>query len=235
MTIYQLYLESGPMRKKTMVHILELLGCIANGPTTEEALAKTPTAIRAYLRFLKRHGEEVNPEEEIEIRVAEHITEGSWLGNGDPAVLFAPDRELLTREELEKYIRRLEWSRAEIVELVRDLSEAELETKPARGRSIKSILEHIFGAEYSYVRHFGKLDGIQGPGSNIRRSKEELLAWMAVVRASEIKKLRTLLDQPPGELDVRSKYAHNSRRGIRRLLEHEWEHLVELRERLEVE
>jgi predicted RNase H-like HicB family nuclease/uncharacterized damage-inducible protein DinB len=235
MTIYQLYLESGPMRKKTMVHVLDLLGCIANGPTTEEALARTPQAIRTYLRFLQRHGEAVDPEEEIETRVAEHITEGTWLGNGDPAILFAPDRELLTQEDLEKYLRRLAWSRAEIVDLVSGLSEEEMEEKPPRGRSIKAILEHIFGAEYSYVRHFGKLEGIQGPGSHIRRSKEELLAWMAVVRASEIKKLRTLLDQPLGDPDVRSKYAHNSRRAIRRLLEHEWEHLMELRERLQVE
>jgi predicted RNase H-like HicB family nuclease/uncharacterized damage-inducible protein DinB len=235
MTIYHLYLESGPMRKKTMVHVLDLLGCIANGPTTEEALARTPQAIRTYLRFLQRHGEAVDPEEEIETRVVEHITEGTWLGNGDPAILFAPDRELLTQEDLEKYLRRLAWSRAEIVDLVSGLSEEEMEERPPRGRSIKGILEHIFGAEYSYVRHFGKLEGIQGPGSHIRRSKEELLAWMAVVRASEIKKLRTLLDQPSGDPSVRSKYAHNSRRAIRRLLEHEWEHLMELKERLQIE
>ncbi len=235
MTTYQVYLESGPMHKKTMVHVLDLLGCIANGPTTEEALARTPQAIRSYLRFLRRHGEKVNPEEEIETRVAEHITEGTWLGNGDPAILFAPDREPLTREGLETYLRRLEWSRAEIIELVSDLGEEQMEEKPPRGRSIKAILEHVFAAEYSYVRHFGKLDGIQGPGSNIRRSKEELLAWMAIVRASELKKLRALLDQPPEESDVRSKYASNTRRSMRRLLEHEWEHLAELRERLQVE
>ena len=48
---YALYLESGPRRRKTMVHVLELLGCIAQGPTTEKALAATPEAIRAYLRF----------------------------------------------------------------------------------------------------------------------------------------------------------------------------------------
>lgn len=217
-----------------MVHVLDLPGCIANGPTTEDALARTPEAIRAYLRFLRRHGEDINPEEEIETQVAEHITEGSWLGNGDPSILFAPDREPLTPEDLEKYIRRLEWSRAEIVELVSDLSQEQIEEKPPRGRSIKDILEHIFGAEYGYVRHFGKLDGIQGPGRDVQRSKGELLAWMAVLRASEIKKLRTILDQPPGE-EVRSKYAHNTRRAMRRLLEHEWEHLAELKERLGVE
>ena len=53
MQTYRLYLESGPKKKKTMVHVLELLGCIAKGPITDEALSSTPGAIRAYLRFLK--------------------------------------------------------------------------------------------------------------------------------------------------------------------------------------
>ena len=55
MQTYKLYLESGPKKKKTMVHVLDLVGCIAKGPTTDEALNRTPEAIRAYLRFLKRH------------------------------------------------------------------------------------------------------------------------------------------------------------------------------------
>lgn len=58
---YALYLESGPRRRKTMVHVLDLLGCIAQGPTTEAALEATSAAIRAYLRFLQRHGEAVKP------------------------------------------------------------------------------------------------------------------------------------------------------------------------------
>jgi predicted RNase H-like HicB family nuclease len=41
-----------------MVHFLELLGCIATGPTTEEALDRTPATIRDFLQFLQRHGEQ---------------------------------------------------------------------------------------------------------------------------------------------------------------------------------
>lgn len=71
MTEYRLYLESGPRRRKTMVHVLELLGCVATGPTTEEALAATPDVIRAYLRFLGRSGEAVEPEGPFSTAVAE--------------------------------------------------------------------------------------------------------------------------------------------------------------------
>jgi predicted RNase H-like HicB family nuclease len=54
---FNLYLESGPRRRKTMVHVLALPGCIATGPTTEEAIENVPSGIRARLEFLRRHGE----------------------------------------------------------------------------------------------------------------------------------------------------------------------------------
>ena len=56
---YGLYLESGPRRQKTMVHVPDLLGCMAVGPTTEAALAVTPDAIRAYLESLRKDGEPI--------------------------------------------------------------------------------------------------------------------------------------------------------------------------------
>ena len=39
MTTYALYLESGPQRRKTTAHALDLLGGVAVGPTTDAALA----------------------------------------------------------------------------------------------------------------------------------------------------------------------------------------------------
>ena len=61
MITYNLYLESGPRQRKTMVHVLDLLGCVVAGGTTQEALDVTPDAIKAYLSFLHRHGEPVDP------------------------------------------------------------------------------------------------------------------------------------------------------------------------------
>ena len=46
MITYDIYLESGPRHKTTMVHVLGLLGCIATGRTTGQALTATPDAIR---------------------------------------------------------------------------------------------------------------------------------------------------------------------------------------------
>src|SRR3970282_168094 len=54
---FDLYLGSGPRRRRTMVHALALRACIARAPTTEEAIENAPPAIRARLEFLRRHGE----------------------------------------------------------------------------------------------------------------------------------------------------------------------------------
>src|ERR687885_2042169 len=114
MTTYALYLESGPRRRKTMVHVLDLLGCVAVGPTTEEAIEATPDAIRAYRRFLRRHGEPVDPDAPVETQVAEHVTKGEWLGNGSPYLVFGPDLEPVTDEEVETYLRRFASLREEL-------------------------------------------------------------------------------------------------------------------------
>ena len=49
MKTYDLYLDSGPMKKKTYVHMPQLLGCIARGDTSDEAVERSPDAIRTFL------------------------------------------------------------------------------------------------------------------------------------------------------------------------------------------
>jgi uncharacterized damage-inducible protein DinB len=198
-------------------------------------LQRTPEAIHAYLRFLARHGEEIDPNAEVQTRIADHVTEGDWLGNGSPYIVFQQDLEPLTTEELEKYIRHLEWSRSELLALVSGLSDEQLSENPQpKGRPIRRILEHIFGAEYAYVRTLGKLDGVAGPGVVERMGKDELLEWMGHVRAAEFAKLRSLNEQERSEPFVSGNSTRTARKMLRRMLEHEWEHLTELSERVGV-
>ena len=216
-----------------MVHVLDLLGCVATGPTTEQALDKTPKTIHDYLRFLQRHGAAVDVGAGVQTHIAEHITEGIWLGNGDPSLVFQPDLEPLTTEDVEEYIERLEWMRLEIHALVSGLSEEKLEEKPQpKGRPIKAILEHILESEYAYMRAFGKLEGLPGTGSIVKKREGDLLEWMGVVRACEIERIRSLTWQERSEPFIHWKYTRTARKVVRRMLEHQWEHLVELEERL---
>ena len=163
--------------------MLELLGCVATGPTTEEALSRAPGVIGDYLRFLERHGEIMGVNTEVETEVAEHITEGVWLGNGDPSILFQPDLEPLTPEDAEVFIHRSLGMQAEVDSLVGGLSEEEWEREPQpSGRSIQAILEHVLESEYAYMRAFGKLEGLPGLGSIATKREGDLLGWTAHVR-----------------------------------------------------
>ena len=140
-TTYALYLESGPQKKTTLVHVIDLLGCVANGKTTDEALAATPAAIRAYLAYLKRHDETgVDPKGPFTTQVAKHITTGDFLGQGSPQAVYAPDRRPLTPRDLARFLRWLEWSRADLLALVDGIPDGKLNAKPERGRSLFDIL-----------------------------------------------------------------------------------------------
>ena len=94
MTKYRLYVESGPRMKTTMVHVFDLLGCVANAKTTEDALGATDHEIREFLHFLERHGEDVDPDAPFTTSVGQHVMEGSWIGYGDPEPGFEPDHRV---------------------------------------------------------------------------------------------------------------------------------------------
>jgi len=235
-TKYALYLESGPKMKTTMVHVFELLGCIANGPTTDAALEATPGEIREFLRFLRRHGENVDPDAGSTTKIAAHIMEGSWIGQGDPAPGFAPDFVPLTQEDESAYRRRFQWLGEEIVELIGRVSKGELAAKPSKGRVLRDIVGHIANAEPEYFR----ASGIGKPDS----LKEALRA----IEGAEVGELASRLADLWGLIDSqldritpevreaqvqRGEKLWTARRGFRRALEHPWEHLREMQRRLE--
>ncbi|MGH7481102.1 MAG: DinB family protein [Longimicrobiales bacterium] len=233
MKTYNLYLESGPRQKKTMVHVLDLLGCIAKGPTTDEALANTPDAIRAFLRFLKDHGEAVDLREKFETQIAQHIMQGQWLGNGDPYLVFEPDLQALTPKEIKVFIPRLEAMRAEVLDLVGVLSDKELAAEPKpKGRSIQFILEHMLESEHFYLSSLGKIEGLPSAGNIIQKRQGDLFSWMIRVRQKLIERLHALTPEERILHIERWKQTWSARKAMRHMLEHEWEHLVELRERL---
>src|SRR5207237_5562788 len=109
---YDLYVESGPQRKKTLVHVLDLLGCVVQADTTDEALAAAPEAIRSYLRYLKRHGERVDPGEAIQTRLAEHNTEGMFSGQA----MWPRDLKPVVPAALARYARSSDSSRSRILD-----------------------------------------------------------------------------------------------------------------------
>jgi predicted RNase H-like HicB family nuclease/uncharacterized damage-inducible protein DinB len=234
MTEYALYLESGPKHKTTMVHVPVLLGCIARGPTTEAALEATPAAIRRYLRFLSRHGDELDPLAAFTIAVAEHITEGSWLGYGDPAPGFAPDFEPLNARELAIHLRRLDWLQADLLDLIKPLTREQLAGQPEKGRSIQQILEHVAESDGYYLRYLvGKVDGLSEALKAVQAGPAEALpALLFDLWGVSAARLRTLTEAERTAQVPHGQVTWTAHRALRRMLEHAWEHLLEISERL---
>jgi predicted RNase H-like HicB family nuclease/uncharacterized damage-inducible protein DinB len=232
MPMYALHVESGPQRKTTMAHVLRMPGAISFARTTDEAVAEAPEAIRNYLRYLKRHGEKVDPKAEIRTRVAEHVTEGGFIST----MFFTPDLEPVTPAEVARWTRWLEWSRADLLKLVDGLTPKALEAKPATGRSIRAILEHVVDADRSYLYSVvGTVKSVGDPTNAALRGDLDLKLGLRQERAAAVECLRALT---PAELRVvkgRRSGTRTTRRAFRRMLEHEWEHRQEIAARLGVE
>lgn len=232
---YDLYLESGPRCRKTMVHVLDLLGCVAVGPTTEEALAATPDAIRAFLRFLNRHGEPVDPDAPFATRIVEHLTEGDWLGNGSPYIAFGPDFRPLGDDEIEILLSRFRAMSEELAAWTATRTDERLDTPPdGRGRPARAVLLHILGATGPYLSAaLGGAPGfsrVHGAAERGEINLSEALRQAAALADERVRATSSTERSGVRELSSRS---YTLRKALRRMLEHAWEHLAELSRRQE--
>jgi predicted RNase H-like HicB family nuclease/uncharacterized damage-inducible protein DinB len=232
MKTYSLVLESGPRRKKTYVHVLDLPGCMARGDTTEEALDNAPGAIRDYLHFLKRHGEKVDPDAPFEVEVAQHLMEGDFLGNG--TLLIEDDNRPVEPDEPDRYANWMEWAREELMQHAERIRTMERD-KPQQGRTLRHILQHLIGAEREYVRAtFGGDKDLNVITKEVEKDEGDPLDQLARLRALEVPRIRAMTaDERRYQREAKSGWTSwTARKMFRRMLEHQWEHIQEITARL---
>jgi uncharacterized damage-inducible protein DinB/predicted RNase H-like HicB family nuclease len=227
--VYALYLESGPQHKKTLAHVLDLLGCVVQADTTDEAVAAAPDAIGAYRRFLERHGEKLGAATKIETRITEHNTEGLFSGQST----WPQDLKPLAPADLTRYLRWLDWSRADLLALLKGMSEERLRAKPAKGRSLRDILLHVLVADKSYVYALvGPLKTMGEPTNAAERGDLDLRIALTEARAAALERLKKLTPAERRNVRRAGQSTYSAYRVIRRMLEHEWEHRREIAARL---
>ena len=226
---YLLDVESGPKRRTTMIHVTALPGCVATGPTTEAALAATPAAIRDFLAFLRDHGEATDPGAPFTTRVAEHLTEGRWMGQGSPYVLFASDLAPVTGPEIAVWSRRLGWLLDDLADLAAgDL--APYEPPPGTpGRPAREVLLHVLGAAGA------SLSAATGSAPGFSRlhdaaTRGELDLAVALRRCAELAAEQVAATTPEQRAGIRDLPTHRAtlRKAMRRMAGHPWEHRAEL-------
>jgi uncharacterized damage-inducible protein DinB len=164
----------------------------------------------------------------INIRVVEEIQGMPLWESGNPAALFTPDVEPLTPEVIQSGFVILEGLREELLDKLQELAPEELEAKPdPKRRSLVETLEHLANCEWWYLSRidddlpyfedqcpqdpFPRLDWL------LNKARQYLLG-LPVER-------RALVSVPRRDPTSDPRERWTPRKVLRRLLEHEFEHL----------
>lgn len=219
---------------RTVAWALEHPGCYAYGDNGEKAMAALPAAIRTYSQWINQHEPSWLQTGTIELEV-----EGVWdnyyidknldrAGESDDHYMvdswFQHDWKPLTAEDIERVLKLLAWSRADLLRLVDGLPPGKLEqTHPGERWSINGILKHIGGSEWWYMDRIGKaFPKRQIPGTPRERLEK--------VRAAFVK----ILPKLDGENLVLGAEGEfwSPRKMLRRAAWHERDHIVHIRKLL---
>jgi predicted RNase H-like HicB family nuclease len=212
---YDLYLESGPKHKKTMVHLFDPLGCIANGATTEEAIAAAPAAILMYLRFLKRHGEKVDPNGSFKTRVAQHIAETAiFIGQGSSYITFDPDLRPVTAREIETAIHRFHAMRETLANWADSQTDKQLDSMPKLDkRPARNVMVHMLNGSGYLTPIVGTIKDLSSIQNAVERREVSLSEALRavdtrvaeVLRAATPEQRRAVVQRPNEVRTMRNK------------------------------
>ena len=210
---YLVYLETkgDPITPAGPVaHVPSLPGASARGKTLEEAKSKIREAVKEYLRLLRDVGESVpRYSEGIELEFEEV-----------DSPTFLTDYDALRPNEMETLFRWLAISRQELMDLVKDLPEETLDWKPTEeAASVRQILCRLAEADLWYT-------------DRLTRWPEAPLFRLAAARGVALERLRDLSEEKRASVTTYEGEEWTPRKIMRRMLEHEREHLHGIRELL---
>ncbi len=205
---YHVYLEPDD-DAGYLAHVPELIGCAARGKTPDETLARTREAIAAIRAVQRKHGGAVPPADEvIEFDVTE--TQGATLPSD-----WTPFRDA----ELEDLWERAAFARQELLDALNGMPTHALEYKPNENAwTIRNILAHVAQADLYFASRLEE-GGLR-----------EMIWRLSATRALLLQHLQAL---PAAQRDHATQHGGEDwtpRKVARRMLEHEQEHLDQIRE-----
>ncbi|MBI5965586.1 MAG: DinB family protein [Chloroflexi bacterium] len=210
---------------RSIAWMLEHPGCYAYGGNEQEALANSVYAIRNYARWINNHEPSWVP---LDGTIEPHL-EQVWTDyiinegfdriekNGyDVEPFFDHDWKPLTETDIDRGLKLLAWSHADLLAVIESLTPEQWATKKQGERwDITGIVNHIGGAEWWYLDRLG----LAFPRNEVPR---EPLERIEIVRNLMNETLPTLKDVNQvvgvdGEL-------WSPRKVLRRALWHERDH-----------
>ncbi len=184
-------------------------GCMARGTTREEAVENGRRALPEYLELLDKFGVSTERWRQVDpsALVVEDISVDDW---------FDDDFRPLEEHEIRDFLHQMEGSRAALLAEVRGLSAEDLERRPGPDAwSVRQALEHVATSEVSILDKLEKWP--------------ENMATLQAVHRMAFQRFSIL---EPKDTDIDHRVAGqrwSTRRVMRRILEHEYEHLGHIR------
>jgi uncharacterized damage-inducible protein DinB/predicted RNase H-like HicB family nuclease len=221
---YRVCLEIGYDGKWVFARLPDLMGCFSKEKEREAALEKLPDRINAYITWLKNHGENIEKSERIEIDLVE-IFECYEDDGYEVNAFFEADRTPLSKEEIEKGIQRMIWSRQDLLEKISSLSQEVLDKRLNDKWSIRRNLEHIATAEWWYLTRLNLKLPHHKDEKVFPQSASDGLEKMKALRELSIEKLSVLNEEERSQITVHSGERWTARKVLKRFLEHEQEHI----------
>lgn len=199
-----------PLEGSFIATVADLPGCMARGATKDEAAENARRAFRDYLALLEKYGVSTEHWKDLD-------PSGFVVKDANVDEWFAEDFRPLEEHEIRDFLHQMEGSRSALLALIRELSPDMVEKKPTpESWSVRQALEHIMTTEASLL---GRLE----------RWPTEIGALQAVHRMAFQR--FSVLEPEDTTLDHRIQGQRWSvRRVMRRILEHEYEHMNHIRE-----
>jgi predicted RNase H-like HicB family nuclease len=200
--------ESGP--DYWLAHVPALRGCVASGTSRDAAIANARRAFRAYRELLDARG--------VDIEHWKDLDPDRFAVKEMPADRTVPeDIGRMEEHELRDFLHQMEASRSALISFVRDIGPDEMERKPNDATwSIRETLDHIMTTEASLL-------------SRLEKWPTDPFNMLQAVHRLAFQRF-TVLEPEDTEIDhVVLGRRWTTRRVMRRILEHEFEHLEQIR------
>ena len=221
--------------------IAEFLGTHVRASTRDGVLDELQSELQYHLGWMRRHGDEPPQVRGLKLVVGEEASGMGQLGeSGGEVALFRYDVKPVPGRLLNDCIRWMGYNRADLLAQVRDLpAEAMAYTPPGKGRNITQILGHVCNAEEWYVSRLGpEADAVYESSLGVSVKEADALPVserLGVVRSGCVETLRQLVPHKGDQVFTRAQYTSypderwTAHKVLRRFLEHEREHIYNIR------
>ena len=223
----EVYLEKAP--RGCMAHLFSHLGCVALARRLPDLQEAVNQALALYADIGHRRGFSVAPvHRPLRIHIVQQVLAKPVWESGNPASLFAPDFDPLTPQAVQHGFHIMNGLRKELLSRVRPLERKTLYDKPdPKRRSIRETLEHLADCQWWYL---SRIDD-QLPEDD-GECPHELFSRMTWLLNNARQHLLELPGNRQAMVTVPQRYPTadpserwTPRKVLRRLLEHEFEHL----------